>query len=93
MSDGVRRRLCGIRAAIGIGVLTVLTMGTGMVCFSFYSMWSAQKAELAQADQNRQVAVTQARTKAESTRFEADAEITRAEGVRTPAEHDIPFAG
>ena len=36
---------------------------------------------MAQADQNRQIAIAQARTKAESAHFEADAEVTRAVGV------------
>ncbi len=49
-----------------------------------YEVWRAQKAgeaELAQADQNRQIAVAQARAKAESAHFEADAEITRANEI------------
>ncbi len=33
------------------------------------------------SDQNRQIAVAQARAKAESAHFEADAEVTRATGV------------
>jgi hypothetical protein len=72
------------RAIIGIVVLLLLTIGTGMVGCPIYNVWSAQKAgeaELAQADQNRQIAVAQARAKAESAHFEADAEVTRAQGV------------
>ena len=71
-------------AIVGIVVLVLLTIGTGMVGCPIYNVWSAQKAgeaELAQADQNRQIAVAQARAKAESAHFEADAEITRATGV------------
>ena len=71
-------------AVVGIVVLVVLTVGTGMVGCPVYEVWRAQKAgeaELAQADQNRQIAVAQARAKAESAHFEADAEITRATGV------------
>lgn len=71
-------------AAVGIGTVLLLTAGTGMVGCPVYSVWRAQKtgeAELAQADQNRQIAVAQARAKAESAHFEADAEITRAVGV------------
>ena len=55
-----------------------------MVCCAVEEVWRAQKAgeaELAQADQNRQIAVAQARAKAESAHFEADAEVTRATGV------------
>ena len=71
-------------AVIGIAVLLVLTIGSGMAGCPMYAVWSAQKAgeaELAQADQNRQIAVAQARAKAESAHFEADAEVTRATGV------------
>ncbi len=71
-------------AVIGIILLILLTAGTGMVGCPIYNVWRAQKtgqAELAQADQNRQIAVAQARAKAESAHFEAEAEVTRAEGV------------
>jgi len=71
-------------AIVGIAVAVVLTVGTGMVGCPVYEVWRAQKAgeaELAQADQNRQIAVAQARAKAESAHFEADAEVTRATGV------------
>ncbi len=71
-------------AIVGIAVAVVLTVGTGMVGCPIYSVWHAQKAgeaELAQADQNRQIAVAQAQAKAESAHFEADAEVTRATGV------------
>ena len=71
-------------AIVGVVAVVVLTVGTGMVGCPIYSVWHAQKAgeaELAQADQNRQIAVAQARAKAESAHFEADAEVTRATGV------------
>ena len=71
-------------AVVGLAVAVVLTVGTGMVGCPVYEVWRAQKAgeaELAQADQNRQIAVAQARAKAESAHFEADAEVTRATGV------------
>ncbi len=84
MSESIRARLPSTGAVIGIVVLVMLTIGTGMVGCPVYEVWHAQKAgeaELAQADQNRQIAVAQARAKAESAHFEADAEITRATGV------------
>ena len=71
-------------AVVGLAVAVVLTVGTGMVGCPVYEVWRAQKAgeaELAQADQNRQIAVAQARAKAESAHFEADAEVTRTTGV------------
>ena len=69
---------------VGVVAALVLTVGSGMVGCPVYEVWRAQKAgeaELAQADQNRQIAVAQARAKAESAHFEADAEVTRATGV------------
>jgi regulator of protease activity HflC (stomatin/prohibitin superfamily) len=72
------------RAVIGIVLLVIVMVGIGLVGWPIYGVWSARKAgeaELAQADQNRQIAVAQARAKAESAHFEAEAEITRAEGV------------
>ena len=84
MSGSGRAPFISTGAIIGIAVLVLLTVGTGMVGCPIYNVWSAQKAgeaELAQADQNRQIAVAQARAKAESAHFEADAEITRATGV------------
>ena len=85
-SDGQQRRVPRITsgAVVGIAVASVLTMGSGMVGCPVYEVWRVQKAgeaELAQADQNRQIAVAQARAKAESAHFEADAEVTRATGV------------
>ncbi len=71
-------------AIVGVIVVILATVGTGMVGCPVYDVWTAKKAgeaELAQADQNRQIAVAQARAKAEGAHFEAEAEITRAEGV------------
>ncbi len=74
------------RAIIGIAVGFVIIAGSGMAGCPRYNVWSAQmtgKAELAQADQNRQIAVAQAKAKAESAQYEAQSEITRAQGVAT----------
>jgi len=49
-----------------------------------YNVWASRQkglAELAQADGNRQIAVQEARAKMESAKFEAEAEVTRAQGV------------
>jgi hypothetical protein len=84
MSENSRARLPSTGALLGIILLVLMTIGSGMVGCPIYNVWSAQRAgeaELAQADQNRQIAVAQARAKAESAHFEADAEITRAQGV------------
>ena len=71
-------------AIVGISATLLLVIGIGMVGWPVYSVWRAQKtgeAELARAGQNRQIAIAQARAKAESAHFEADAEVTRAVGV------------
>ena len=84
MSESSGVRLPSKGAVVGVVVAVVLIIGSGMVGCPVYRVWSAQKegeAELAQADQNRQIAVAQARAKAESAHFEADAEVTRATGV------------
>jgi hypothetical protein len=84
MSESKEPPLIGMGAIVGLFVVLLLTVGAGLVGFPIYNVWSAQKAgeaELAQAEQNRQIAVAQARAKAESAHFEADAEITRAGGV------------
>ncbi len=84
MSENSRAKLPSTGALFGIILLVLMTIGSGMVGCPIYNVWSAQKAgeaELAQADHNRQIAVAQARAKAESAHFEADAEITRAQGV------------
>ncbi len=52
--------------------------------FPPYRVWNAKKtgeAELARAQQNRQIAVQEAQAKFESSDFEAKAEIRRAQGV------------
>jgi regulator of protease activity HflC (stomatin/prohibitin superfamily) len=71
-------------AVVGIFASLCLTVGAGMVGCPIYNVWHAQKAgeaELAQADQNRQIQIAQSRAKAEAAKFEADAEVARAQGV------------
>lgn len=71
-------------AIIGIGTMLVLIIGGGMYGCPLYNVWNAQKvgeAELAQAEQNRQIQIAQSRAKAEAAQFEADAEVARAKGV------------
>lgn len=72
-----------------IGLLTVAAMacislsGCGAI-WPPYRVWEAEqngKAELAQADQNRQIQIVQSKAKSEAASFEATAEITRANGV------------
>ena len=81
MSDGP---LSSTGAVVGLTVAVMATIGVGLFGCPVYNVWSAQKAgeaELAQADQNRQIQIAQSKAKADAAKFEADAEITRAQGV------------
>jgi regulator of protease activity HflC (stomatin/prohibitin superfamily) len=68
-----------------LGVLFVLSIiAFGMFGVPLLKPWWAQqtgKAELAQAEQNRQIAVKEAQAKADSALLLAQAEVSRAEGV------------
>lgn len=69
---------------IGLIVAGALIIGGGLYGCPKYNVYSAEmsgKAELAQADQNRQIQIAQSKAKAEAAQYEADAEITRARGV------------
>jgi len=64
--------------------LVVVGTSLGMVGCPIYNVWSAQKfgeAELAQAEQNRQIQIAQSKAKAEAATYEAQAEVNRANGV------------
>lgn len=69
------------------GFVLVLVFGvialamTGCPQYNVYAAKKQGEAELAQADQNRQIAVQEAKAKFESADYEARAEIRRAEGV------------
>lgn len=72
------------KAIIGIAVLLIGTIGLGMAGFPAYNVYSATmsgKAELAQAEQNRQIQIAQSKAKAEAAEYEANAEVIRAQGV------------
>lgn len=71
-------------AIFGIIAMLVLVIGGGMAGCPAYNVYNAEmsgKAELAQAEQNRQIQIAQSKAKAEAAEFEANAEITRAKGV------------
>jgi regulator of protease activity HflC (stomatin/prohibitin superfamily) len=68
----------------GVLVAILGTVGIGMWGCPTYNVYSAEmsgKAELAQAEQNGQIAIAQSKAKAEAAEYEANAEVTRAEGV------------
>jgi len=59
-------------------------LGFVMLILPIWSVWNSEqigKAELAQADYSKQVAVQIAKAKADSAQYEAAAEVTRAGGV------------
>lgn len=67
-----------------IGVIIVLIVVAAAFVFPLMKPWWAEqngKAEYAQADQNRRIAVLEATAKKEAAVQLADAEITRARGV------------
>jgi regulator of protease activity HflC (stomatin/prohibitin superfamily) len=76
--------LFGFGATTGLVVAVLMTVGLGMWGCPSYNVYSAEmsgKAELAQAEQNRQIQIAQSKAKAEAAEFEANAEVVRAEGV------------
>ncbi len=67
----------------GFFILTVLIGGVMVGCPK-YNVWEqglAGQAELARAEQNRQIAINEAKAIADSAKYKADAEIERARGV------------
>lgn len=76
-----------IKMTFAVFVLTAI--GFGLLClpiwayqtFRVYSAGQAGKAELAQAEYNRQIIVRQAQAKKDAATLEAEAEVLRAEGV------------
>jgi Tfp pilus assembly major pilin PilA len=72
---------------VAIGLLIILGI-VGVIAFiafgPIYNVWASEmagKAELAQAQYNRQIAVTEAQAKLESAKSLAAAEVERAKGV------------
>lgn len=73
-----------IKAGIGSALFAFVTAGIILFAMPQYYVWQQNKAgeaELARAEQNRQIAIQEARAKEESAKSLANAEIIRAEGV------------
>ena len=71
-------------AIIGYSALGFLVLVTLLFGFQFFKVFSAEmsgKAELSQAEWNRQIIVRQAQAKKDAASLEAEAEVLRAEGV------------
>lgn len=69
--------LCGL---MFIGIL-ILGLMFGYPQYSVWQQNKAGEAELARAEQNRQIAIQEAKAKEESAKSLANAEVIRAEGV------------
>lgn len=67
----------GLLIACGIVIFTM----AGCPAYNVYTSRMQGEAELARAEGNKQIATSQAKAKAESAVFEAQAEVTRAKGV------------
>jgi len=71
----------GISALLSIPILILAGIIWGYQTFKVYSAEQTGKAELAQAEWNRQIIVRQAQAKKDAASLEAEAEILRAGGV------------
>lgn len=72
-----------IAAIAAIAIVAGLVLGVN-ASYRTYSVWSAKKsgeAMLAYADQERQVLIAQSKSKMEAAKYEAQAEVRRAEGI------------
>lgn len=71
-----------IALAVIAGILVIIAIG--MYVFPQYGVWQKElsgKAQLREAEWNRQIAIQEAQATKESAKMLADAEIIRAEGI------------
>ena len=67
------------------GVVVLSVLFGGFVAVKNIKVWSREqdgRAELAEAEWSKKVAIEEAKAKSESAQYEAEAEVIRAEGVR-----------
>ena len=67
-----------------ISVFSLIIIGLPTIGYQWFKVFSAEqtgKAELAQAEWNRQIIVRQAQAKKDASFLEAEAEVIRADGV------------
>ena len=82
-----RNREAGMSEAVAVAIVAVAIVAGFLGSWAIFKnvqVWSAQKtgeAELAQASQNRQIAVNEAQAKVDAAKLLAQAEIERARGV------------
>lgn len=73
-----------IKAGVGCAIFATTMAAIILFAMPQYYVWQQNKAgeaELARAEQNRQIAIQEARAKEESSKSLANAEVIRAEGV------------
>lgn len=73
-----------IKSGIGCAIFSATVAAIILFAMPQYYVWQQNKAgeaELARAEQNRQIAIQEARAKEESAKSLANAEVIRAEGV------------
>ncbi len=70
-----------IRFSIIVFIVSCMAMMGGCPIYNVWNQGLAGEAELARAEQNRQIAINEAKAKKESAVFLADSEIERARGV------------
>jgi hypothetical protein len=73
-----------IKAIIAIVAAAIIIIAGLMAGMPRYSVWQQEmsgKAELAKAEQNRQIKIQEAKALKESAKFQAEAEVERAKGV------------
>lgn len=70
--------------AIGLFLTAVIGSIGGLVSYPYVNVWQQElegRAELARAEQNRQIVINEARARNEAAKYWAEAEIARAKGV------------
>jgi hypothetical protein len=81
MSDGLKN-FFGVLIAICVVIGLLVLLMWGYQSFRVYSAGQAGKAELAQAEYNRQIIVRQAQAKLDASTLEAEAAVAHAKGVK-----------
>lgn len=71
-----------IKRGIAIAVMLVVALMAGCPQYNVWQQSLSGKAELARAEQNRQIKIQEAMAEKESASFKAQAEIERARGVQ-----------
>jgi predicted Holliday junction resolvase-like endonuclease len=68
----------------GVGLLVILVLAGLAIGLPYYNVWSMEmsgKAQLAEAEWNRQIQIREAEANLESERLNAQAEVERAKGM------------